>query len=177
MSEIIKGDAMAHDKFIIVVIFICCCVFTASACLAETYYQKDKLFSINVPEGWSVSEKPGSVKIVNPKRDNGISIQFKATDISQKDVAEQSHINTLMMGKAIAEKLKGTIAGEKETSVDGVYARQLDYITNLSGITANSTYIVIINAAKGYAFTITFGASAKGEKEKMENAVKSFRFQ
>ncbi|MFH1645344.1 MAG: hypothetical protein ABIB11_02895 [Candidatus Omnitrophota bacterium] len=47
----------------------------------------------------------------------------------------------------------------------------------MSGQIAKSTYIIIINTDKVYAFTITFGASIEDERLEMEEIVESFKFQ
>lgn len=155
----------------------CFFVFMIAVCFAETYSQKGGLFKIDVPNGWSWIEPPGEgrIRIENPERTNGISIQFKPTSIlPEEKVKELLKTNIQIMIKDMVEPKNGTVLGEKERRIGGANARQLDFLLSLRGEIGHVVYIAIIN--KDYAFTITFGGP-KEEKLEMEKIVESIQFQ
>ena len=145
---------------------------------SQVYFQKDGLFKIDVLPGWNWIEKPGDIMITNPKGDNGISIQFKPAPVESDEKAKEAlkKGNQAMITALIKPFLKGTVIGEAESSVDGVYARKLDYLFPLGDKTSHGTYISLFY--KAHAFTITFGARQQSEERfKMEKIVETFKFQ
>ena len=138
--------------------------------LAKVYTQKAGLFSIDVPQGWHWFEYPQEVIITyQDGKTMGIDIQFSANrklasaDI-QKIIKDSDE-------KMINEGIKahgGILISDKETNLDGVYARELDFNPGPHS-PINVTYIALFN--KGYAFTITYGSAEQEYNLLMQQAV------
>lgn len=165
-----------EKKRLVGIALVCCVLFMTTICFAETYSQKDELFKIDVPNGWHWVEKPSNIRITNPEGTNGISIQFKPTSIeTDEEIKEILKLGVQNAIKLEVEPYNGTVISDRESEIDGVYARQLDYLLILKGETGQITSISFIN--KGYAFAISFGGPFKKERVKMQKIVETFQFQ
>lgn len=141
----------------------------------EKHIQKDGLFSISIPKGWHWKEKPGDIMITNPEEKAGIAIEFAQTSVvSEEQAKEVLKKGNEAMIKTGIEPVKGSVLGEKEIRLDGMYSRQLDFCPTLETPKEHITYISCLN--KGYVFTITFGSDKEEERLLMEKAVETFKF-
>lgn len=167
---------MEKKKAIGIMVISYCLVFLTGICLAETYTQTNGLFKIDVPEGWHWLEEPGDIWVKNPEENNGISIQFAPMAVVSKNVALETSIQGIkLMVKTLPN---GTVLAKTDTSIDGIYAKQLDYLFSFKGEEElqHGTYICFFT--KGYAFTISFGAKQDSEERlEMEKIVETFQFQ
>ena len=166
-----------REKGLLGLLVTACYVLSITTiCVAEMHSQKNGLFKVDIPDGWSWAELSGKVRIGNPKGNAGISIQFKPVLVeSDEKRKERLKTGNQMMIKSMVEPNKGTVLSERERRINGVYARQLDFLTTLEGKTGQMTYISFFN--KDYAFTITFASPNDEEILKMEEIVETFQFQ
>jgi hypothetical protein len=166
---------MEKKRSVRVVGIICCVLFTTTLCFAETYYQKDKLFKIDVPDGWHWVERPGEVSIMNPIGINGVRIKFSPSDvISDKEARKAIKKGKESLKQQMVEQFSVTITNEKETQINDVYAYRLDYLLPSKGEVAEATMINFFN--KGYFFGINFGSQIKSERLIMERIIETFQF-
>ena len=149
--------------------------YASTQSIGKTYVQKDGLFSISVPNAWHWKEKAGDIGITNAEEKNGIAIIFNPyAEVSEEQAKEILKKGNEVMVEIGIKPKKGIVFDEKETRIDGVYARQLDF-SPFPEKPWHMTYISFLN--KGYAFTITFGSDVEEERLIMEKIVKTFKFQ
>ena len=146
-----------------------------SPVFAKVYVQKNGLFSIDVPPGWHWFEYPQEVVMTFPDRKTvGIDIQFVAGHkLSPEEIQKTLKEND---DKMINEGIKahgGVLIADKETTLDGVYARELDFNPNPQN-PIPVTYIALFN--KGYALTITYGSREQDNNLIMQQAVATLKF-
>jgi len=147
----------------------------ANPVLAKAYVQKDRLFSIDVPQGWHWFEYPEEVVITLPDgKTMGIDIQFLANrQLSVQDIPKTlKESNEKMINEGIKAH-GGTLIADKEIHVDGVYARELDFNPDPHN-PIPVTYIALFN--KGYAFTITYSSAQRKDNLIMQKAVGTLQF-
>lgn len=147
----------------------------AKPVFAKVYVQKDGLFSINVPEGWHWFEYPQEIVLTYPDgKTMGIDIQFNPSSVlGLNEIKKNLKENDEKMIKQGIEAHGGALIRNIETSLDGVYARQLDFNPTPKN-PLHVTYIALFN--KGYAFTITYGSGKQEDSLMMQKAVETFKF-
>ena len=154
--------------------FFCVLVIT-TPCFAEMREQQQKLFKINIPEGWSYEEKADSFSIRDPEKQDGISIVFSPLVAQTEDEA----LLKLEQGLSVMAVMMYRVSPDiKETQIDNVKALQLDYIwpedPDKSQFPYNSHVSCYYN---GLGYQINYGSKDFKEKALMEETVRSFRFE
>lgn len=161
------------------VILVLMLFFAATSVLfaSQEYLQKDGLFKISIPDGWTGQEMSGQVVIVPPPLNGGgIVIKFKTAQAPDSFDAIKARISSSL--ETIAEfKVKpngGSVIENSEIAIDNVYARCLYYTVSMKGELMYFFRILFEN--NGYAFSIDYGNHSKEEVDKILELVKTFRF-
>jgi len=142
---------------------------------AKVHVQKNGLFSVDVPQGWHWFEYSRRVLITYP---DGITVGIDIQFVPSRALSLEGIKKALKEGdeKMIKEGVLahgGVLIADKETSLDGVYARQLDFdLTPKDPV--HVTYISLFN--KGRVFTITYGSGKQEDNLIMRKAVGTFKF-
>jgi hypothetical protein len=166
-------------KKIFVFLAIICLALPVTSCFAETYRQKDSLFQIEVPEGWSCDEKAdGLVEILNKDGLGAIAIKFQslgeASDMTDEKKKEILKFTSTMTGSMLEGK-GAVVTGEKETTIAGLYAYQTDFTyKDAQGNNKRTSTIYLIE--KGYTFGIACDAQEQSTAwPEMENILETFK--
>ena len=118
----------------ILIIFIINLLFWTSGrtlVFAMEHIQRNGLFSMNVPEEWHWMENPQEVVITYPNRKTmAIDIQLvPSRNLTQADIKKiLKEADDKMIKEGVAAH-HGTLIGDKEIKLDGVYATRLDFET------------------------------------------------
>jgi hypothetical protein len=165
-------------RFKILIIFIINLLYLGiclKPVLALEHNQKDGLFSMDVPEGWHWFEYPQEIIITySDGKTLAIDMQLvPSIKLSQADIKKTLKEGNDRMIKEGIEAHNGILIDDKEISIDGIYATQLDFrISPQSPVTV--TYISFFN--KGYAFTVTYGSGDDKIRSVMDDAVATIKF-
>jgi hypothetical protein len=142
----------------------------ANPCFAEMRQQQQKLFKINIPDGWSVEETATRFTIIDPKGEDGIAINFGPMAAKTQDEAMQKIKQTLSFMAGIYK----TNEEIKEVQLDNVKALQLDFIWPDPKGASYGCHIACYN--NGFDYQIVYSSADAKKKALMEETVKSFRF-
>jgi len=142
---------------------------------ALEHTQKDGLFSMDIPEAWHWAEDQQEVIIAYP---DGKTVAIDIQLVPSKKLSPSDIKNTLKeandkMIKEGIEAHNGTLIGNKEITIDGVYATQLDFKTSPPNV-IYVTYISFFN--KDRAFTVTYGSADEKMRSMMDDALATFKF-
>ena len=162
----------------ILIIFVISLLFLASGrtlVFAMEHIQRNGLFSMNVPEEWHWMENPQEVVITYPDRKTmAIDIQLEPSrHLTQADIKRTLKEADDKMIKEGVEAHHGTLIGDKEIKLDGVYATRLDFET-VPPNPIHVTYICFFN--KGHGFSITYGSEDDKMHSVMDDVVATFKF-
>ena len=142
---------------------------------ALEHTQKDGVFSMDIPAEWHWAESPEEILITYPDgKTIALDIQMiPSRKLSQTDMKKAIKESNDKMIKEGIEAHHGTLVGNKEIKLDGVYATRIDFNT----VPPNSiavTYVSFFN--KGYAFTITYGSEDEKMHALLDDALATIRF-
>ena len=162
----------------ILIIFVISLLFLASGrtlVFAMEHIQRNGLFSMNVPEEWHWMENPQEVVITYPDRKTmAIDIQLMPSrHLTTADITKTLKEADDKMIKEGVEAHHGTLIGDKEIKLDGVYATRLDFET-VPPNPIHVTYICFFN--KGHEFSITYGSEDDKMHSVMDDVVATFKF-
>jgi hypothetical protein len=142
----------------------------------KQFEQKERLFKMNPPGGWHWDERPGNVRVSDPKTGNAISIQFApAANYSSAEIKELLRKGNEKMVERFVKPSGGVVIKEEERELAGTYARQLTFLQSHNGETGTVTYISLF--AKGHAFTVTFGGPDENQVAEIRRSVETLRFE
>jgi len=160
------------------VVFIISLLLSAGgmgSAFAEVHAQRDGLFSMDVPSGWHWDEYPGEV-IITFSDGKTIAIDIQMVPSSKTSLAQIKKTLKEDDDKMIKLGINahhGTFLDEKEISLDGVYATQLDFKTAPPNV-IHVTYVAFFN--KGHAFTVTYGSGDGKIHSVMDDALATLKF-
>jgi len=142
---------------------------------ALVHTQKNGLFSMDIPEDWKWFEYQQEIVITYPDgKTAAIDVQLvPSIKLSGADIKKTLKEGNDRMIKEGIEAHNGAFIGEKEISLDGVYATQLDFKTAPPS-PVHVTYVAFLN--KGYAFTITYGSGDDKLRSVMDDVIATFKF-
>jgi hypothetical protein len=142
---------------------------------ALEHVQKDGLFSLDVPEGWHWVEVAEEVGITYPDgKTIAIDIQWAPSAVlSQAEIKKMIKQSDDKMIKDGVLAHQGTLTGNKEFKLNGVYATQLDFNTSPPN-PIHVTYISFFN--KGHAFTVTYGSEDDKMHSVMDDVIATLKF-
>lgn len=155
-------------------IFIFLFFLTCSSAFAKEQVEQKGLFTMDVPQGWTWAENHQEAIVAYPGTQTiAIDIQWSYNgNLSRQQMrGKLKESNDKMIQQGI-EPHGGKVIDNKETSVDGVYATQLDFATS-SPQSMTVSYIAFFH--KGYAFSITYGARDENNLLVMDDMVASIK--
>jgi len=165
-----------NKKAWLLFLMVCCSICFSNVVFAETYVQKDGLFTIDIPEKWTVAEKKDEVSIVtiyNPEKNNGVSIQFAPENVRPEDVENRLNNACNIMLNNIKQR-DGFVLDIETLQIGNAPARRINFAIHTSSGVNNASQLLILY--KGYKFTITYGSRDDKEMTLMFDAVKTFKF-
>jgi hypothetical protein len=142
---------------------------------ALEYTQKDKLFSMNIPEGLHWAEGGQEMVVTYPDRKTvAIDIQWvPSRDLSQAEIKNIIKQDNDKMIKEGIQAHNGTLIDDREIKLSGVYATQLDFKTSPPN-PMQVAYISFFN--KGYAFTVTYGSPDDKMRSMLDDIIATIKF-
>jgi hypothetical protein len=149
---------------------IFCVLAMANPCLAEMRQQKQKLFEINIPQGWSCEETATKFLINDPEKKDAIVINFGQTVAS----SEKEALSKLKQTLSFMSSMYKNTQGIKETRLDKVKALRLDFTWTDEKGTASGSHIACYK--NGFDYQIIYSSPDEQKKALMDETVKSFSF-
>ncbi len=145
-------------------------------CFAEVNAQKDGLFWIDVPQGWSWSEGSQSVMIKKATGQEAILIKFQ---LYEKPLVAEDE-DTMLQGarNSVIQEMAsrgGKSVMKVQRKISGIPALHLGFLVPSPEGILQYTTIVFFN--KGYYFNITCHSDREYKRLEMEKIIDTFSFQ
>ncbi len=150
--------------------------FFSHVCFAELYVSIKGLFKIDVPKGWEWLDNSDTVIISSVLQEGAIIIKIQ----TQSDAVNfQGHIDEFLdrgignMVQKVKEE-KGVVVSQKQRTLDGLKARQVDFLLNSDEGKAHATFMAVF--FKKYLFTIYMEGPDEAERAKMVKIIERIKF-
>jgi len=149
--------------------------FYLNPVFALEHSQRDGLLSMDIPKDWHWEEFSQEIVITYPDGQSAaIDIQWLPNHlISLDDIKKTLKEGNERMIKEGIEPHQGKLIENKEITIDGVYATELEFKSGPDN-PVDVSYISFIN--KGNAFTITYGSRDENMRLLMDDAVSTIKF-
>ncbi len=139
------------------------------------HFQKRGLFMMDVPSGWHWNEYPDEI-IIAYSDGKTMAMDIKMTPSDPMTPAQAKEFlkdgNAQMITQGIKAH-RGTLLGQKDFNIDGVYATRLDF-KPMPNSPLVATYIAFYT--KNTVCTIDYGSEDEKIRAVMDDAVASLRF-
>jgi hypothetical protein len=158
-----------HIYFLLFAINLLFCGFAS----AEYKAQAKELFWIDVPKGWTMSEDPSTVLLVNPTQTEQVYIRFKPIEGVAADPKD--------FLTSVRDEKRREVAGrggksvmKVERKVDGAYALQTGFLIPSDRGLLQATSVFFVH--DGRLFDVYFEATHEFQRLEMEAVMDTFRF-
>jgi hypothetical protein len=145
----------------------------SSVAFAEYKAQAKELFWIDVPEGWTMSEDPSTVLLVNPSQTEQIYIRFQPVEAVIGDPKAFLIDRRDAKRREIADR-GGKSVMKVERRVDDAFALQTGFLISSSRGLLQATSVYFLQG--GRLFDIYFEAPYEVQRLEMEAVVDTIRF-
>jgi len=163
-----------------------------SSSFAETYSQKGKIFSIDIPDGWQCNEEMTPMGFGEPEsqhqqliirsheEETGLVIIFKK--MNSNELTKKVFKNKFrLLKEASIYSLGRKVIEEKKININGIEAKQIDYIfpekyplVPDKGGFPQGIFVVFFN--EEYIFYISIMSELEEERLKLMSIVETLKF-